>query len=426
MDRSLQPPLKPIEEFAFPVPCKHRLTNGIPLYVLKAGLEEVVRLDVLVRGGQWNEQVPLQAVFANTMLREGTESLSASAIARKIDEHGAWIEFSTASSCNFITLYCLKKHFGELLPLLYDMLTSPLYPQRQLSLLAKNQKARFLVNNHRVKTLASREMNRLLFGEEHPAGRPKRAQDYDNLKREDLVEYYKKYYRTSNMTLYLSGFADKECVDAVNRVLGEPGWGEGDSFDMQPFLPKPCSEPAQRSCITLQGALQSSVTMGRWVMAPDHPDYEAFRFLAILFGGYFGSRLMMNIREAKGYTYGIWSGIVPFMGTSQFLISCEADNRYVEPLIEEIYKEMERMVTEPVPQEELEMVRNYAMGEFLRDFDGPLSAADVYTMMQSTGKDEASLYRYFETIKKMNADRLMELSKRYLQPAQMQVVIAGR
>lgn len=125
--------------------------------------------------------------------------------------------------------------------------------------------------------------------------------------------------------------------------------------------------------------------MGCTTITRQNPDYLKLRVLMTLFGGYFGSRLMSNIREEKGYTYGISAGIMFYPDSGLLGISTETDNEYVEPLIQEVYNEIDKLHREPVPMEELTMVRNYMLGEMCRSYESPFSLADAWILLLLRG-----------------------------------------
>ena len=171
VDRTSAPRIRPIEQFSILRPERRDMPNGMPLYVIRAGSEDVVRFDLLVRSGQLHQRLPLQAMFTNRMLREGTRRLTSAEIAERLDYYGAWLDLSSSVTCGFVTLYSLGKYFPQTVALLASMVKEPVFPEKELQVVTETNKHQFLVNNQRVEVLARKQLNRSLFGTSHPLGR---------------------------------------------------------------------------------------------------------------------------------------------------------------------------------------------------------------------------------------------------------------
>lgn len=175
-----------------------------------------------------------------------------------------------------------------------------------------------------------------------------------------------------------------------------------------------------------EGALQSGINAGCFVVGRNHPDHLVLRVLNTLLGGYFGSRLMSNIREEKGYTYGIQSSIVAYPDVAYLVVQTQAATRYVRPLIDELFNEIDRLRDTRVGDEELHMVRSYMTGEMLRLFDSPFSVAEVFVTLLANGLDFSYYSRRFEAIRAVTSEQLQEVACRCLQRANFCVAVAGQ
>ena len=149
LDRTTPPAIRPMERFSLAVPDRCRLRNGILLNVLQMGDEDVIRFDVLMRGGQWCQEQPLQSIFTNRMLREGTRSYSSAQIAERLDFYGAWLDLSSSVNCNIVTLYTLGKYFERSVEILASILKEPVFPDEELSVVVNTNKRQYLVNAQR-------------------------------------------------------------------------------------------------------------------------------------------------------------------------------------------------------------------------------------------------------------------------------------
>lgn len=425
LDRSLPPQLRPMGDFNIVCPERRKMKNGIALNLIQAGSQDVVRFDLLIGGGQWHQTQALQAMFTNRMLREGTVSMTSTQIAEKLDYFGAWLELSSSANYGFITLYSLNKYFPRTLEVVADMVKNPSFPEKELSILAEANRQQFLVNNTRVEVIARKQLNRLLFGEKHPFGRLAEKEDYDRITPELLRDFYRKHYHSGNCSIYVSGKVTPEIVRSIEEHLGDSPWGEIREVSPLSFIP-PCKTEEKHHFVERADALQSSLKMGGFVMDRLHPDFLKARVMVTLFGGYFGSRLMSNIREDKGYTYGIGAGIVNSPGNGVLVVTTEADNCYIDAIISEVYHEMDRLRNDRVPSEELDMVKNYMLGDLCRSYEGPFSLSDAWIYAETAGLDDDFFLRSIDAVRNTTRDDICTLAQKYLRNENLIEVVAGK
>lgn len=404
------------------LPVTRVLPNGVSLHHLQGEDKGIVRLDILFKGGYSVQHKPLQALFTNRMLREGSAGYSGAEISRKLDYYGAWIDMYSSQECNHIILYVLVKHFPLLLPVVEDFVKRPLFPQENLDVVRQNNKAHFLINSQKVEVVAQRHFERTLWGDSHPLGRLVEAGDYDAITCGDLKQYYDEVYSSENCTLFLSGTQDATVLNAINSSFGSDKWGACSKVSVSLAAPSPQCGNCK---IKMEDTLQSAIKVGSLALPASHPDFFDLRFLNVLLGGYFGSRLMSNIREVNGYTYDIISEIDAYGKNNVFMISSQAANEYVEPLLEELYKEIERLHTEDIPAEEVERVRNYIMGELCREYEGAIAKSEVFVNAWLSGDGFDSVNRYIDSIKAVTPQRLQSVARKYLQREQMFEIVVG-
>lgn len=425
LDRRQIPGISELRGLDVRVPERRLLKNGIPLHVIQAGSQEVVRMDILIKGGQWHQMQPLQALFTNRMLREGTVGLNSAQIAEKLDYYGAWLELSSSVAHGFITLYSLNKYLPKTLKVVSEMLKAPTFPDKELAIVCEVNRRQFLVNNSKVEVIARKRMNQLLFGEQHPFGYYLKSEDYDRITPEVLRAFYRKHYHSGNCSVYVSGKVTEEVVRQVEECLGNETWGESQEPVALPDV-KPALLQQKSLFVEKDDALQSALKIGGFMVDQHHPDFLKLRVLATLFGGYFGSRLMANVREDKGYTYGIGAGLATCPGHGLMVISTEADNRYIDSIIAEVYHEMNRLKEDLVPQEELDMVKNYMLGDWCRSYEGPFSLADAWLYIETSGLDDGFYARSLEAIRTISREEICTLAQKYFVKERFVEVVAGK
>ena len=401
------------------------LSNGIPLNVLNAGENEVVRIDFLIKGGRWQQVQPLQALFTNRMLREGTRRFTAAEIAERLDYYGAWLELSSASEHAYLTLYSLNKYLPETLDVLESIVKEPIFPEKELGVIIDTNIQQFLGNSSKVDFLAHRGLLKAVFGERHPGGRLVQEEDYHRITPSVLRDFYNRYYHSGNCSIYLSGKVTDECIRKVEQLFGSEPFGTGfRKPEKKEYLPVVAD--VKRIFIERPDALQSAVRMGMLSLDRNHPDYLKLRVLVTLFGGYFGSRLMSNIREEKGYTYGISAGVMPYPGQGVLAVNAETANEFVEPLIAEVYHEIDRLQNDLVPAEELSMVQNYMSGEMCRSYESAFSMADAWIFVQISGLRDSYFTDALDAVKNVTPEEIRELAGKHLCKEKLKEVISGK
>lgn len=425
LDRSLRPEIKSLEEFVVISPERCTLPNGIPLNILNVGNKEIVRIDFVFEAGRWQQEYLLQAVLTNRMLREGTISMNASEIAERLDFYGAWLDLSVSASNAFVTLYSLEKYLQPTLDVLESMLKAPLFPDKELDTIVGNNLQQYLISQTKTDVLARKSLLRTLYGERHPYGKSVCEEDYRKITSALLKQFFKEYYHAGNCTIYLSGKISAACIEMIEARFGTDTFNQG---EMQ-SVPKCYSvetSPEKRIFVEQPFASQSSVRMGMLTVGCHHPDFAKTRVLVTLLGGYFGSRLMSNIREDKGYTYGISAGIVPYADHGMFLVAAETAPEFVSPLIAEVYNEIDRLQQELVSAEELSMVRNYMIGDMCRTFESAFSLADAWIYADTLGLPESHFSDVFCTVKTICAEEIRSLAQQYLCKEKLKEVVSGK
>jgi zinc protease len=396
--------LKPVE--------RTTLDNGTPVYMIDAGAEEVLQLEWVYPAGNSFESQNLVAATVNFLLRNGTSTKTALQLNEAVDYYGAYLNRSCFNEQALITLHSMSKHIDALLPLVREIVTDSVLPEDELQLYRQNMKQRLEVNLRKADFVAGRLIDTYLFGSDHPYGKFSSAEAFDALERSTLRAFYETHYRQAQPVLFVAGKIPKGLLSQLNKFFGDL---PGSSLVCPLHAPVPAIQKKYRVDNDPQG-VQGAIRMARPFPNRHHPDFIPAQLLNAVFGGFFGSRLMSNIREDKGYTYGIHSYLLSLQQTSAWMISTEAGKEVAEATLTEVYREMDRLRNEPIEEEELMLVRNYMMGGLLGDLDGPFQLMGRWKNLILHGLDEQYFYRTIDTIKTASAADLQVLANRYLQP----------
>ncbi|MEO6540750.1 MAG: pitrilysin family protein [Ferruginibacter sp.] len=418
MNRKSAPAIKDAIEFDLKLKPyqKFTLQNGVPVYSIDAGAQEVVQVELVFYAGNWFEQQKNVAAATNYLLKNGTSKRTAFQLNEEFEYYGAYCNRSCYNETAVISLSALSKQLPYILPVVKEMITDSVFSEEELDIYKQNSKQRLQVNLQKSDFVATRLVDAYLYGEQHPYGRYTNPEDLDALNSSQLKDFFKQYYLNGQCVIFVSGKLPNDIEEQLNNAFGD--------LSLQPYnnrLATITQLPADEKKYRIQNdvnGVQGSIRIARAFSNRHHPDFMKVMVLNTLFGGFFGSRLMSNIREEKGYTYGIHSYVQNHIHESAWMISTEAGKDVCEATIEEVYKEMKLLREELVDEEELLLVRNYLIGTILGDLDGPFQIMGRWKNLILNGLTDDYFYRSIETIKTISAEELRELAKKYLNPEQ--------
>ena len=410
--RNQPPPLKLQDNFTFPNPQVHTLPNGCKLLVVSQGNDDVCRVDLVFNAGSRYQAQKLVANGTFSLMPEGTSKHTSKQISEHFDYWGSFTGFGADKDYAKATAYSLTKHLDKTLDMMQEIIANPIYPVEELNEWKRRSKQSLAIELEKASTQSRIGFFNALYGENHPYGAFAVPDDYQNIDPDILMNYHKQFIGSGNCTVLLSGRVDHAHIAKVKSLFGNV-WGEASKPNVG-MLDKQHAK-GQDLFIEKSNALQSSIRVGRKLFTRSHPDYPDFAIVSTILGGYFGSRLMKNIREEKGYTYGIGSYIVTFKDSGALVISTEVGEQFTQQTLHEISNEIKRLQTEPVEQAELLRVQSYLMGEALRSINGPFVIADnVLSFFYFNDLDFDFYNRLVSAIKLITPARIMEIANKWL------------
>ena len=423
LDRSVAPPAQSIQHVDLIEATTHYLSNGVPVHIIRAGKQPVVGIEIVFRqGGIKHESRDASCFFALKMLSEGTRYRNAYQLSNFVDSFGAYLQLAPGLDRSSVEIYSLSKHIDALLGLLKEILTEPVFPEAELAKLKAIQKQHIRVSNEKSNVVASKKMKAVLFGEDQPYGKSLTEASIDGLTRQDLVGFYENNLR-SHWEVILSGDVTEDILASVERHLGQVSLADSNKLSSTHtvrFLPV-----SKGNLIERPDSLQSSLRVGMPLFKKDAPDYHVMRVTNTILGGYFGSRLMRNIREEKGLTYGISSGVVTLEDEGYLVIGTEVKKKFTQLALDEIYQEIDRLRREPVGVIELNTVKNYLVGKLLNSVDTPFALAEKFKNIYMYGLTYDFYQNYLKTLDTITPEQIQAVANRYLITEDMREVIVG-
>lgn len=418
-----RPEIQKITRLKMTHPNVAELDNRIPVSVIHLGDQPVSRIDIIIEGGRCDGSSQLESELLAAMLREGTTSLSAKEIAEKLDFYGSWLSCDASTHNITLSLYAVNKHFDKVVPILADIAMHPSIPEHELNNLKSRAANRLLTNNQKVSYLASRTFSNRYFGDKHNLGQEISEEAICGITSSRLQEFHKKWFIDSNVRILISGFVTEGMLQTLNKCFGT-SWATGPATSSRPDSPNAVFCPATE-IVDKPNALQSAIKIGIPTILRSHRDYIPLRILTTALGGYFGSRLMANIREDKGFTYGISASLLGYRNNSIISISSQCATEYTWDVVKEIKYEMKALQDSLIPKDELDRVRSYMLSELARTLDTPFSIADYYSSVFNNHIDENYFDNQVEIINSISAEEISRIAADYFDIGKMLTVIAG-
>jgi zinc protease len=420
--KRIQPPVFPVERVIIPEVKLLNLNNGVPVYLIDAGTEDIMRLEVAFRAGQVREHTPLLSSTTNQMLSEGSHNYSSEELNKLLDYYGAFLNLSPEKDLAGVVLFFLTKHIDKILELTREILFNPVFPEAELNALMKKRLRWYLINREKVGNQAIDQYFESAFGKNHPYGRQLKEKDFEMMNPTLVKEFHSKYYTPDNMTVILSGKIHPATSEFLNKYLGDINTVNNKNTDSMIAIR---GEELKEVHIEKPGAVQTAIRIGSATINKRNPDYPGLKILNTILGGYFGSRLMKNIREEKGFTYGISSSVSSLDLSGYKIISTEVSPKNEWATINEIFREIKILQNEPLNEDELAVVRNYMSGEMVRMFDGPFAIAESFRSAWEFGLDNNYYRSLSEKILKIKPDEIMELARKYYKIDELYQVTVG-
>ncbi len=428
LDRTLVPPFQPITHVPVVQAQSKTLSNGIHLHWLHASEQPVIRLEYIFKAGNWYENERSISYFTAKMLSEGTDKRSAAEISEYVDQFGSFLEINQGAERINLSIYTLVKHIPRIVTLVEEILTESVFRERELEILKQTTWQNIQVNQQKTSFLAQNRFRELIFGVDHPYGRYTREQDIQAINPDKLIDFYQAAICQRPFDVLISGqITDDVLAQVENHLKGFRIQSLGSIRKKSELDFGGTAEIMEKV-----GSVQSSIRFGKRMLQPNgepftrrSKDYFDVSVLNEILGGYFGSRLMKNIREDKGFTYGIHSSLVTFPYEGFMVIGTDVKREYTQQTLDEIRKEIRILQTEPVPADELETVKNYMLGSFAGSVTTPFSLADHFKTIYFDGLDYAFYDQYVSAIQQVTPESILALANEYMNLDQMTEVVAG-
>jgi len=423
LDRKTPPKYNLIDKINFNEIKKHQLDNGIKVFELNSSKQNIIKLELNFKAGSCDSDNILTAAFTNLMLRQATKSKTSSQIEEKLDFYGSFISSESGKHFSSVQLYSLLTHFENSIDILEDIIKNPVFPKHEFLIELQNNKQQYIESKEQVDYLSNSKFVETVFGKKHSYGKILDIKYFEKLKINELKTFYKRYYNSDNCIIIVAGNTNSNTIKILNNKFGKNDWkGKNNIIEEKHSL---IDIEKQRIIVKKKNTIQTSLVIGCRTISKKHKDFHGLNVLNTIFGGYFGSRLMLSIREKQALTYGIYSYVNALLFSGIFAISANVSKGNEDRVISEIYKEIKILKEKKISKQELNLVKNYLMGEMQRAFDGPFNQSEIFLNLYNFGLTYSYFDDYIKTIKTINAEKIIELANKYLKTDCFIEVLAG-
>lgn len=420
LDRTLAPPAYPIEWIQFPSTKTHTTQNGVPIHSISLGEQPVFKFEYTIPAGASEAQKAGVASLTAMLMKRGTAQHTAQELNQKFDFFGAFWDVQSSLDHATFTVYGLTKHFEALMPLVFEIIQQATFPADEFEKEIAIEIQKSKLNWQKTAFSASQIFRSQLFPND-PYGRVSNAASLQEIMREDLIDFHRTYWLGQQPMIFLSGQISPAAIACVASHVEKSPQGHKVHQERVAILPTPAIITHE----SREQALQCSIRMGQVSMNRQNPDYFQFSVLNTILGGFFGSRLQKNIREEKGYTYGISSSIVPLKRAGYWAVGTDVNKENAAETCSEIRKEMRTLQETLIPSDELEIVKSYLMGSFTGELTQAFDIADKLKVIYLEGLPSDFYDQFQHAIMACTAKDLRELANKHLDPSGLHEVIVG-
>lgn len=421
INRKIGPFINKIEKLHLPDYEQYTLSNGVRICEVNSGSQDIIKFEIFHQAGRIMEDTPLAGRSVSSLIKDGTSTKTSAQLSEAIDYYGASIKSASNMDYSYSTLFCLTKHFEKVMPILHEMYFQPSFPDGEIDKFKKLNIQKLREELAKNEVLAYRTITEEIYGKYHPYGYNSTESDYSALNAQILKDHFNNYYGTDNCYIFVSGKITNEVRKLTADLFGQ----ETKASKKKLYNFETPDIRHNKINFKTKNEHQCAIKTGRHLFNKNHPDHAPFFLMNVILGGYFGSRLMMSIREEKGYTYDISSNMEQYLHDGCFYISTEAAPEYVEDILTEVQHQMELLCHEKVSLQELEMVKNYLMGTFLNMLDGPMNISSVMKSMILTNKKPEDFISFTQELVHIPQEKIMEVAQKYLIMDQFTEVIVS-
>jgi predicted Zn-dependent peptidase len=418
LNRKFAPPFQKTLSLSLPRPVEVTLSSGVKIFLVQGIQQNVAKIEVVFGAGKWFEPKTGLSHFTATLLEKGTRTKTAEEIANTLDYYGASLEIHAGFDFVSVSLYALMTQWSNVFPVFLEIITDPSFPEKEWNLTKDIFLQNLKVNNEKTSYRASALIRARVFGEGHPYGSSVEEEHVHSITPSDFHDFFKTAFNVHSI-YGVGNFTMAEIESMKQGFQSLPARAASSSRHVHP----PDAAPAQY--VKKVGSLQSSIRLGKRSPLKKDPDYFDLQIFNHLLGGFFGSRLMKNIREEKGLTYGIHSSLNTFVRDGFFVIGADVNKVNLEFAITEIRRELRNLRDHAVDGQELELAKNHFIGSLQADMANLFSVIEKIKNIQLHHLPQRYYQDLFNRVDRVGPEDILRIAAKYFQDDTLFEVAVG-
>lgn len=422
-DFSKKPGALPAAAMAFPKYSETTLSNGIKLYVIEDHEQPIVNFRMTLWGGDYSDGLKsgLASLTAD-MLTKGAGKRTANEIADALDGVGASLSTSSGGDRFSIAGDALKKHLPVLMDIFADAVMRPAFPKEEFDKLVAQNLASVKSQRGNAGQVAAAMARKVTYGMNHPYGRKATEESLNSVTLEDVKKIHSTFFIPNNVTMAVTGDIT---ADEAKKMLEKAfaGWKKGilPTMDIPPVQP----EPIAIYFVHRPSSVQSSVHTSSLAMPNNDPQYEALQLCSNVMGNSFGGRLNKTLRETYSYTYSPYAYLTNAPLANRFSCAADVRNSVTDSTIIVIRRELAKISSEQVPDDELNDMKRYVVGNYLLNFESSETIANIILNAVNSGKPISWVKEYPTRYMAITPQQVLAAAAKYVKPEQTSVVVVG-
>lgn len=422
--RQPPPPLSP-RPISLPSPHETTLSNGMRVVIVEDSRLPLVSFRLAFGFGDAHDPPTLPGLsdMLAGLLTEGTESRTSRQIADDVARMGATLTAGASSDYTTVAGSALARFSEAILELIADVTMHPSFPEHEVELVRQNSKESLKQQRAQPSFLATEMVSRVMFGA-HPYSQvAPTPESLDATSRSDIANFHRGKYVPNNSVLIAVG--DIRAADTIKRVEDLFGkWAPGEPLDND-FPAPPVRRERSAYLIDRPGSAQSNIVIANNGITRTNPDYFPLLLMHTVFGATASSRLFMNLREEKGYTYGAYSNLDARRTAGTFRSSAEVRTPVTGDSLKEFFYELNRIRTEPVSDKEINDAKSYLTGVFPIRLETQEGLIDQLVQIKMLGLGDDYLEEYRDRVQAVSRDEILRVARKYIQPDRAAIIVVG-
>lgn len=419
------PPPLPTRPIKLPTAYETTLPNGLVIVVVEDQRLPLVSYRMALRTGDAHDprELPGLMDMLTGLLTEGTETRTSREIADEVARLGATLQAGASSDYTTVAASSLATFSDEILELMADVVLRPVFPQNEVELAKQNTKESLKQQRAQPSFLASEMVARVMFGEHPYSVTAPTPESIDATTRERLVEFHRSTFVANNAVFVVAGDVQRDAIlQRIESLFA--GWQAG-PLSGDDFPPPPRRASCSAYVVDRPGSAQANIVIANAGIARTSPDYFPMLVMHTILGANASSRLFMNLREEKGYTYGAYSSLDARRTAGTFRATAEVRTPVTGDSLKEFFCELNRIRSEPVSEKEIGDAKSYLTGVFPIRLETQEGLIDQLVQIKMFGLPDNYLEIYRNKIQEVTIEQIQEVARKYVKPDEAAIVIVG-